>query len=79
MGSSPLCEVEGPFGLDNGPAEAAERIGAAGRRGDDGGEPAAGDDALAGVRDYASDPEQAARLWTLSAELTGIDAFAATA
>ncbi|MGP3925924.1 SDR family NAD(P)-dependent oxidoreductase [Streptomyces sp. 8N616] len=42
-------------------------------------EPAAGDDAPAGVRDYASDPEQAARLWTLSAELTGIDAFAATA
>ncbi|MGP4000636.1 SDR family NAD(P)-dependent oxidoreductase [Streptomyces sp. 8N706] len=42
-------------------------------------EPAAGHDALAGVRDYASDPEQAARLWALSAELTGIDAFAATA
>lgn len=36
------------------------------------------DDAqLAGVRDYAVDPEQAARLWTLSAELTGVDAFAA--
>jgi NAD(P)-dependent dehydrogenase (short-subunit alcohol dehydrogenase family) len=29
-----------------------------------------------GVRDYAIDPEQAARLWTLSAELTGVDAFA---
>lgn len=29
-----------------------------------------------GVRDYAVDPEQAARLWTLSAELTGVDAFA---
>ncbi|HVV13931.1 SDR family NAD(P)-dependent oxidoreductase [Amycolatopsis sp.] len=29
-----------------------------------------------GVRDYAVDPEQAARLWTLSAELTGVNAFA---
>lgn len=29
-----------------------------------------------GVRDYAVDPEEAARLWTLSAELTGVDAFA---
>jgi hypothetical protein len=29
-----------------------------------------------GVRDYAIDPEQAARLWALSAELTGVDAFA---
>jgi NAD(P)-dependent dehydrogenase (short-subunit alcohol dehydrogenase family) len=29
-----------------------------------------------GVRDWATDPEQAARLWTLSAELTGVDAFA---
>ncbi len=29
-----------------------------------------------GVREYAIDPEEAARLWTLSAELTGIDAFA---
>jgi NAD(P)-dependent dehydrogenase (short-subunit alcohol dehydrogenase family) len=28
-----------------------------------------------GVRDYAVDPEEAARLWTLSAELTGVDAF----
>jgi len=28
-----------------------------------------------GVRDYARDPEQAARLWTLSAELTGVNAF----
>jgi NAD(P)-dependent dehydrogenase (short-subunit alcohol dehydrogenase family) len=28
-----------------------------------------------GVRDYAIDPEQAARLWTLSAELTGVNAF----
>ncbi len=30
-----------------------------------------------GVRDYAVDPGQAARLWALSAELTGVDAFAA--
>jgi len=29
-----------------------------------------------GVRPYAVDPEQAARLWTLSAELTGVNAFA---
>ncbi|SDK91063.1 SDR family NAD(P)-dependent oxidoreductase [Nonomuraea jiangxiensis] len=29
-----------------------------------------------GVRDYAIDPARAARLWTLSAELTGVDAFA---
>jgi NAD(P)-dependent dehydrogenase (short-subunit alcohol dehydrogenase family) len=29
-----------------------------------------------GVREYAIDPEQAERLWTLSRELTGIDAFA---
>jgi NAD(P)-dependent dehydrogenase (short-subunit alcohol dehydrogenase family) len=29
-----------------------------------------------GVRSYAIDPEQAARLWTLSAELTGVNAFA---
>ena len=28
-----------------------------------------------GVRAYAVDPEQAARLWTLSAELTGVDCF----
>jgi NAD(P)-dependent dehydrogenase (short-subunit alcohol dehydrogenase family) len=33
-------------------------------------------DATGGVRDYAVDPEQAARLWTLSANLTGVDAFA---
>lgn len=31
-----------------------------------------------GVRTYAVDPEQAARLWRLSAELTGVDALAAT-
>ncbi|MEU5866167.1 MULTISPECIES: SDR family NAD(P)-dependent oxidoreductase [unclassified Nonomuraea] len=30
-----------------------------------------------GVHSYATDPEQAARLWRLSAELTGVDAFAA--
>ncbi|MFF2380576.1 SDR family NAD(P)-dependent oxidoreductase [Streptomyces sp. NPDC058108] len=29
-----------------------------------------------GVREYAIDREQAARLWTLSAELTGVNAFA---
>ncbi|HEX3779085.1 MAG TPA: SDR family NAD(P)-dependent oxidoreductase [Pseudonocardiaceae bacterium] len=29
-----------------------------------------------GVREYATDKEQAARLWALSAELTGVDAFA---
>ncbi|MGW4300484.1 SDR family NAD(P)-dependent oxidoreductase [Streptomyces sp. NPDC004376] len=31
-----------------------------------------------GVRDYAVDPGAAARLWDLSAALTGVDAFAAT-
>ncbi len=30
-----------------------------------------------GAHAHATDPEQAARLWALSAELTGIDAFAA--
>ncbi|MFE3181859.1 hypothetical protein ACFXKR_13455 [Streptomyces violascens] len=29
-----------------------------------------------GVRSYAVDPEQAARLWSLSAQLTVTDAFA---
>ncbi|MFI9155766.1 SDR family NAD(P)-dependent oxidoreductase [Streptomyces sp. NPDC053367] len=29
-----------------------------------------------GVKDWAVDPEQAARLWTVSAELTGVNAFA---
>ncbi|MGK9146117.1 SDR family NAD(P)-dependent oxidoreductase [Plantibacter flavus] len=29
-----------------------------------------------GVAPHATDPEEAARLWTLSAELTGVDAFA---
>ncbi|MPY37323.1 SDR family NAD(P)-dependent oxidoreductase [Streptomyces adustus] len=28
-----------------------------------------------GVKDWATDPAQATRLWTLSAELTGVDAF----
>ncbi|HEY2983394.1 MAG TPA: hypothetical protein VGJ38_04530, partial [Jatrophihabitantaceae bacterium] len=32
-----------------------------------------------GVHAYAIDPDQAARLWTRSAELTGVDAFAAAA
>ena len=36
----------------------------------------ADDTAVRGVRQYAIDPELASRLWTLSAELTGIDAFA---
>jgi NAD(P)-dependent dehydrogenase (short-subunit alcohol dehydrogenase family) len=40
---------------------------------------AVGDDADGGVREYAIDAEQAARLWTLSADLTGVDAFAAAA
>jgi hypothetical protein len=31
-----------------------------------------------GVPAYATDPGQAARLWKLSAELTGLDAFTAT-
>lgn len=30
-----------------------------------------------GVHAHATDPEQAARLWALSADLTGVDAFAA--
>jgi NAD(P)-dependent dehydrogenase (short-subunit alcohol dehydrogenase family) len=33
-------------------------------------------EASAGVRGHAVDPEQAARLWKLSADLTGLDAFA---
>ncbi|GGS43135.1 SDR family NAD(P)-dependent oxidoreductase [Streptomyces griseoviridis] len=40
-------------------------------------EPATDGDARVGVKDWAVDPEQAARLWRLSAELTGVDAFAA--
>ncbi|MFI9613406.1 SDR family NAD(P)-dependent oxidoreductase [Streptomyces sp. NPDC052023] len=39
-------------------------------------EPAPADGTRAGVKDWATDPEQAARLWALSAELTGVDAFA---
>ncbi|WNI19032.1 SDR family NAD(P)-dependent oxidoreductase [Actinacidiphila sp. ITFR-21] len=31
---------------------------------------------MSGVRSWATDPEQAARLWALSAERTGLDAFA---
>jgi hypothetical protein len=33
----------------------------------------------AGVRAYAVDPATAERLWAVSAELTGVDAFAAVA
>jgi len=33
-------------------------------------------DETSGVRAWATDPEQAERLWTLSAELTGVNAFA---
>lgn len=36
----------------------------------------ADDTTAGGVREYAVNPDQAARLWALSAELTGIDAFA---
>ncbi len=39
-------------------------------------EPAVPDGSRTGVKDWATDPEQAARLWDLSAELTGVDAFA---
>ncbi|WKE67857.1 SDR family NAD(P)-dependent oxidoreductase [Streptomyces sp. WP-1] len=39
-------------------------------------EPAPDTDDREGVKDWAIDPEQAARLWTLSAELTGVNAFA---
>lgn len=39
-------------------------------------EPAPADGSRTGVRDYAIDPEHAARLWTVSAELTGVNAFA---
>ena len=35
-------------------------------------------DRMGGVRPYAADPDEAARLWELSAELTGVDAFAAS-
>ncbi|MDQ1023985.1 NAD(P)-dependent dehydrogenase (short-subunit alcohol dehydrogenase family) [Streptomyces umbrinus] len=39
-------------------------------------DPAPADGERIGVRDYAVDPASAARLWTLSAELTGVNAFA---
>lgn len=39
-------------------------------------EPATDPESRRGVRPYASDPEQAARLWAVSAELTGANAFA---
>ncbi|MFI7407185.1 SDR family NAD(P)-dependent oxidoreductase [Streptomyces sp. NPDC049627] len=39
-------------------------------------EPAPADGAMRGVKDWAVDPEEAARLWQLSAELTGVNAFA---
>ena len=38
--------------------------------------PTTDDDATTGVRAYATDSEAAARLWTVSAELTGVNAFA---
>ncbi|MEU4524781.1 SDR family NAD(P)-dependent oxidoreductase [Amycolatopsis sp. NPDC024027] len=38
-------------------------------------EPAPADGTRTGVKDYAMDPVQAERLWTLSAELTGVNAF----
>ncbi|MFI6335660.1 SDR family NAD(P)-dependent oxidoreductase [Streptomyces sp. NPDC050535] len=38
-------------------------------------EPAPADGERTGVKAYAIDPEQAARLWELSAELTGVNAF----
>ncbi|MFI5685495.1 SDR family NAD(P)-dependent oxidoreductase [Streptomyces sp. NPDC051636] len=40
-------------------------------------EPAPEGDERVGVKDWATDPEQAARLWELSAELTGVNAFTA--
>jgi NAD(P)-dependent dehydrogenase (short-subunit alcohol dehydrogenase family) len=39
-------------------------------------EPAPADGAWTGIRDYAVDPEQASRLWQLSVDLTGENAFA---
>ncbi len=38
-------------------------------------EPAPADGTRTGVQDYAIDPVQAGRLWTVSAELTGVNAF----
>ncbi|MFJ1967920.1 SDR family NAD(P)-dependent oxidoreductase [Streptomyces sp. NPDC087903] len=40
-------------------------------------EPAPADGERTGVKDWATDPEQAARLWDLSAERTGVNAFTA--
>lgn len=37
----------------------------------------AGDGSEGGVHAHATDPEQAVLLWALSADLTGLDAFAA--
>ncbi|MET7457140.1 SDR family NAD(P)-dependent oxidoreductase [Streptomyces sp. NPDC005574] len=42
-------------------------------------EPAPADGERTGVKDWATDPGQAARLWELSAERTGVDAFAGRA
>lgn len=39
-------------------------------------EPAVDGDERSGVKAWATDPDQAARLWELSAELTGVNAFA---
>ncbi|MGW3355409.1 SDR family NAD(P)-dependent oxidoreductase [Streptomyces bungoensis] len=39
-------------------------------------EPAGADGGRTGVKQWATDPEQAERLWELSAELTGVNAFA---
>ena len=39
-------------------------------------EPATDGDERVGVKAWATDPEQAARLWKLSADLTGVNAFA---
>ncbi|MEU0031531.1 SDR family NAD(P)-dependent oxidoreductase [Streptomyces sp. NPDC006335] len=39
-------------------------------------EPAVDGDQSSGVRAWATDPDQAERLWTLSAKLTGVNAFA---
>ncbi|WOX14520.1 SDR family NAD(P)-dependent oxidoreductase [Streptomyces sp. N50] len=39
-------------------------------------EPAPADGERTGVKEWAIDPEQATRLWKLSADLTGVDAFA---
>ncbi|MEX1653055.1 SDR family NAD(P)-dependent oxidoreductase [Streptomyces pseudovenezuelae] len=39
-------------------------------------EPAVDGDQSGGVKAWATDPDQAERLWTLSAELTGVNAFA---